>query len=49
MDPKGSWGVGIISVRDAAELRELQENDPAIRARIGLEYEAFQMPQVVHK
>jgi len=49
MDPKGPWGVGIVSVRDAAELRELQENDPAVRARIGLTYEAFQMPQAVHK
>ena len=49
MDPKGPWGVGIVSVRDAAELRELQENDPAVRARIGLTYEAFEMPRLLHK
>lgn len=48
MDPKGPWGVGIVSVRDQEELSELQENDPAIRARIGLSYEAYEMPQLVH-
>jgi uncharacterized protein YciI len=49
MDPKGPWGAGIVSVRDAAELHELQANDPAIKARIGLRYEAFEMPRLVHK
>jgi uncharacterized protein len=48
MDPKGPWGVGLVTVADAAELRTLQENDPAIRARIGLRYEAYEMPQLVH-
>ena len=48
LDPKGPWGVGIVSVSDAAELRELQGNDPAIRARIGLRYEAYEMPKLVH-
>src|SRR5215475_6936234 len=49
LDPKGPWGVGIVSVGDAAELRELQANDPAINAQIGLGYEAFEMPRLVHK
>ena len=48
MDPKGPWGVGLVSVRDKDELLELQENDPAMRARIGLSYEAFEMPRLVH-
>jgi hypothetical protein len=48
MDPKGPWGVGIVSVSDKKELAELQANDPAIRARIGLSYEAFEMPQLVY-
>ena len=48
MDPKGPWGVGLVSVRDAAELRELQENDPAVRAQIGLSYEAYEMPRLVY-
>ena len=47
MDPKGPWGVGIISVRDEAEMRELQSNDPAILAQIGLTYEAYPMPMLV--
>ena len=47
MDPKGPWGVGIVSVSDGAELRALQANDPAIRAQIGLRYEAYEMPKLV--
>ena len=49
MDPKGPWGLGLVSVRDAAELHELQANDPAIKAQIGLRYEAFEMARLVHK
>ena len=48
-DPKGPWGLGVVSVRDAAELHELQANDPAIKAQIGMRYEAFEMPRLVHK
>ena len=47
-DPKGAWGLGIVNVRDEAELRELQDNDPAIRAGVGLKYEAYPMPRLVH-
>jgi hypothetical protein len=32
-----------------AELRELQENDLAIRAQIGLSYEAYEMPRLVYR
>jgi hypothetical protein len=49
LDPKGPWGVGLLSLRDKEELRALQENDPAICARIGLSYEAYEMPQLVYK
>jgi len=48
MDPKGPWGVGIVSVRDAAELQELQANDPAIKASIGMRYEAYEMPRLIY-
>jgi uncharacterized protein YciI len=48
MDPQGPWGVGIVSVGDAAELHELQANDPAIKASIGLRYEAYEMPRLVY-
>src|SRR5262245_49686596 len=46
-DPKGAWGVGIIAVRDEEELRRLQDHDPAIRAGIGMKYEAYPMPRVI--
>jgi len=48
-DPNGMWGAAIVAVRDAAELQELQENDPAIKAHIGMRYEAFEMPRLLHK
>jgi uncharacterized protein len=48
MDPKGPWDVGIVSVRDQAELCELQGNARAMRAQIGLTYEAYEMPRLVH-
>jgi uncharacterized protein YndB with AHSA1/START domain len=47
MDPKGGWGVGILRVRDEAELDEVQKNDPAVTSGIGLRYESFMMPVVV--
>ncbi|HJY75674.1 MAG TPA: YciI family protein [Burkholderiales bacterium] len=47
-DPKGMWGVAIVSLRDAAELDELQANDPAIKASIGMRYEAYEMPRLLH-
>jgi uncharacterized protein YciI len=46
-DPKGGWGVGILAVRDDDELRRLQDNDPAIRADIGMRYEAYPMPRLI--
>ena len=46
-DPKGGWGVGIIAMKDDDELRRLQEDDPAIRACMGMRYEAYPMPQVI--
>jgi len=47
-DPKGPWGLGLVDVRDEAELRELQDNDPAILAKIGLKYEACAMLRLLH-
>jgi len=46
-DPKGGWGVGIIAVTDDDELRRHQNDDPAIRANIGMRYEAYPMPAVI--
>jgi len=46
-DPKGPWGMGLLAVNDESELRELQDGDPAIAARIGLKYEAYPMLSLV--
>jgi len=46
-DPKGVWGMGILAVKDEAELQHLQDHDPAIRAGIGMNYEAYPMPRVI--
>jgi uncharacterized protein YndB with AHSA1/START domain len=47
-DPSGPWGLGILRVADEAELRSLQEKDPAIRAAVGLRFESLPMLQAVH-
>jgi hypothetical protein len=47
-DPAGSWGVGLVSVLNEAELAALQNGDPAIQAAIGMRYEAYPMPKLVH-
>jgi uncharacterized protein YciI len=47
LDPAGPWGLGIVRVEDEAALQQLQEKDPAIRAGIGLRYEALPMPRVI--
>ncbi|WP_437570385.1 SRPBCC domain-containing protein [Sorangium sp. So ce542] len=47
-DPAGVWGVGIVAVRDEAELRTFQGEDPAIKADIGLRYEALPMIAAVY-
>jgi uncharacterized protein YciI len=48
-DPAGTYGIGIIQVRDEEEARSYMENDPAIRSGIGLRYELRLMPYgVIH-
>jgi hypothetical protein len=46
-DPKGGWGVAILRARDAAEIAELQQNDPAIRAGLGFTCVTLPMPRAV--
>jgi uncharacterized protein YciI len=48
-DPKGHWGVAVVSVKDDAEVRALQAGDPVIQAQIGMRCEAFPMPRAVYK
>jgi uncharacterized protein YciI len=47
LDPAGPWGLGIVRVEDQTALQRLQEEDPAIRAGIGLRYEALPMARVI--
>ena len=47
-DPAGGWGVGIVAVRDEAELRAFQGEDPAIKSNIGLRYESLPMVTAVY-
>jgi uncharacterized protein YndB with AHSA1/START domain len=47
-DPAGGWGVGIVAVRDEAELRTFQNEDPAIKSQIGLRYETLPMLTAVY-
>jgi len=47
-DPAGGWGVGIVAVRDEAELLKFQNDDPAISSQIGLRYEALPMLTAVY-
>jgi uncharacterized protein YciI len=46
-DPKGTWGLGVIRVKDEEQMQELVERDPAILARIGVSYEVLPMPKAV--
>jgi uncharacterized protein YndB with AHSA1/START domain len=42
-DPSGGWGLGIVEVRDEAELKTLQTADPAIESGRGFRYESLPM------
>lgn len=37
--PQGGWGLGVVRVRDEAELQALQAGDPAVSSGRGLRYE----------
>ena len=44
MDPKGTYGVAIVSVADRAAAEGLCTQDPVITAQLGFAYEVFEMP-----
>jgi len=46
-DPSGGWGLGILEVRDEAELHAVQAADPAIQSGRGFRYESLPMLQIV--
>jgi len=43
LDPKGSWGLGIVEVNDESEVKELTSNDPVIKANRNFSYEISPM------
>lgn len=49
IEPNGSWGLGILEVKDEAEARDLSENDPVIKARRNFRYEFYPMPTLVSR
>jgi len=46
-DPSGGWGLGILEVRDEAELDAFQAADPAIQSGRGFRYESLPMLRLV--
>ncbi len=46
LDPAGPWGLGLLSVADAAEARAFTEGDPVVTAGLGFRYEIHPMPQL---
>lgn len=47
-DPAGPWGLGVVSVADAAAVAGLEAADPVIRSGRGFRYEVLPMLQAVH-
>jgi hypothetical protein len=46
-DPKGPWGLGVIRVKNDEQMRQLNSQDPAVLANIGLQYEVLPMLRAV--
>lgn len=42
-DPAGVWGLGLLRVKDEAELAALTSNDPTVKSGLGFRYETFPM------
>jgi hypothetical protein len=47
LDPKGVWGLGVMRVREEAELQPLLQGDPVIAANRGFSYETLPMMTAV--
>jgi YCII-related domain len=47
MDPASAFGVGIVEVENDTAVAALTDDDPAIRANIGMRYEILAMPRGV--
>jgi uncharacterized protein len=47
-DPKGVFGIAVVRIEDGADVHQLTDNDPVIKADAGFSFEISSMPQVVH-
>ena len=47
LDPAGSYGIGIVEVEKAEDLKDLTANDPVSKSSGQFKHEAYPMPQVV--
>ena len=43
-DPAAAYGIAVLEVADLNEARQMTDNDPAIRAGLGLRYDIQPMP-----
>jgi uncharacterized protein YndB with AHSA1/START domain len=48
VDPKGGWGVGIICVDSEEQAKQLEVNDPVMRAGKGFTYERLPMARALY-
>jgi uncharacterized protein YciI len=46
-DPKGTYGIAVLTVDDEAQARSLCENDPAIAAKLGFSFDLYPMPDAM--
>lgn len=47
VDPNGVWGMALVEVESADQLRKVLDGDPVIKANAGFRFEMFVMPQIV--
>lgn len=46
-DPKGSYGIGVLTLDDTGDPRALTSADPTMKADAGFSYEIYPMPSAV--
>jgi len=47
MDPAGSYGIGVVAVEKAEDVKVLTDNDPVTKSGLNFRHEPYAMPQVV--
>jgi uncharacterized protein YciI len=47
IDPKGSYGIGVVEVEKAEDINVLTANDPVTQSGLQFKHEAYVMPQLI--